>query len=210
MWIYAFIQYKQWLKCWSLYVSSIGEKRQSREAPANFFLARLYEGKCNISDRSLLGSSERASSFHSCAFRRVGGRGLSWGEGGSSGSKERPRLLLQSHCPAHHFLLLVPQMSFQPRCWLSASAIPESNILLVVSSSLIRFRLSLQCFVLGLVCHCFIFPQIKNTSNITLCHTLKWQLISRKCYILCLTIYVVVLKTFGNKQPPKDLLKLRK
>lgn len=87
---------------------------------------------------------------------------------------ERPRLLLQSHCPAHHFLLLgSPNELPTSVLAFSISYSRKQHTLGRVSSSLIRFRLSLHCFVLGLVCHCFIFPQIKNTSNITLCHTLK-------------------------------------
>lgn len=67
------------------------EKGKAEKPQANVSLASVYEGKCNILDCSLLSSNGRASSFHSCAFGRVGGRGLSWGEGGrfcsSTGSK---------------------------------------------------------------------------------------------------------------------------
>lgn len=77
-------------------------------------------------------------------------------------------------------------MSFWPQSWLSASAIPESNLLTlhrILSSLIFNFILILQCFVLGLVCHCFVFPQIKNVSSTTLSHPWSDSCWAKKCLL---------------------------
>lgn len=95
------------------------------------------------------------------------------GSAAAQAQRERPRLLLPSHCPAHHFLLLGSPNEL-PTSALAFSISPsrKQRALGRVSSSLICFILFLQCFVLGWFVVVLFSPKSKilPTSH---CHTLK-------------------------------------
>lgn len=60
---------------------------------------------------------------------------------------------------------LLPQMGCWPQSPPPESALPERGLFTLArawTSLIFRFILLLQCFVLGLVCYCFIFLQIRD------------------------------------------------
>lgn len=215
MWIYkhSITTNKQWLKCWSPYVSSIW-KRQSRAAPGLFLPRQSWfrEVNCNISEVSHSQQPWKSQLFPFLCFGERRGEGVVWG---AKIQTERHCWLLQSQCPscgsAQPSLATsscsVPKMSFWLQSWLSSPALPESNLLTLGRNYPHWFFVSY--FFYSVLCEVWfdvvLFSLKSKMFPEPHCHTHEVTAAELKVLIICTWLCVVIFRTFGNNQPNQKI-----